>query len=49
MCNPNVQGKGGEPAGKDGDVHPSVKGYKALAKLVSAGVRNQPRQMIADR
>jgi lysophospholipase L1-like esterase len=36
MCNPNVQVKGGSPAGKDGDIHPSLTGYKELAKLVNA-------------
>jgi len=35
MCNPNVQKPGGKPAGKDGDIHPTVTGYKALAKLVN--------------
>jgi lysophospholipase L1-like esterase len=35
MCNPNVQVPGGLPAGKDGDIHPSVAGYKAIAKLVN--------------
>jgi lysophospholipase L1-like esterase len=33
MCNPNVQAPGGKPTGKDGDIHPSAKGYKELAKL----------------
>jgi hypothetical protein len=33
MCNPNVQVKGGKPAGKDGDIHPTVAGYKLLASL----------------
>jgi lysophospholipase L1-like esterase len=36
MCNPNVQTEGGSPPGKDGDIHPSPSGYKALAKLVGA-------------
>ena len=35
MCNPNVQVPGGKPAGDDGDIHPSIKGYKELAKLVN--------------
>ena len=35
MCNPNVQKEGGKPEGKDGDIHPTVTGYKALAKLVN--------------
>lgn len=35
MCNPNVQVAGGSPAGKDGDIHPTVKGYKELGKLVN--------------
>jgi lysophospholipase L1-like esterase len=34
MCNPNVQEAGGSPAGMDGDIHPTVKGYKELAKLI---------------
>jgi len=36
MCNPNVQKPGGKPAGKDGDIHPSIAGYKAMEKLVNA-------------
>jgi lysophospholipase L1-like esterase len=32
MCNPAVQQEGGMPPGKDGDIHPSVKGAKAIAK-----------------
>ncbi len=35
MCNPNVQVPGGKPAGKDGDIHPTLAGYKALAKLAN--------------
>jgi lysophospholipase L1-like esterase len=35
MCNPNVQKPGGKPAGEDGDIHPTVAGYKAIAKLVN--------------
>jgi lysophospholipase L1-like esterase len=36
MCNPNVQPEGGgSPAGKDGDIHPTIAGYKELAKLVN--------------
>ncbi|HTZ86274.1 MAG TPA: SGNH/GDSL hydrolase family protein [Solirubrobacteraceae bacterium] len=38
MCNPNVPG-GAE--GK-GDIHPSIKGYKALAKLVNAAYLANP-------
>jgi lysophospholipase L1-like esterase len=34
MCNPNVQ-TGEPPAGKNGDIHPTLVGYKALAKLVN--------------
>ncbi|HTY97668.1 MAG TPA: SGNH/GDSL hydrolase family protein [Solirubrobacteraceae bacterium] len=42
MCNPNVQVKGGMPEGKDGDIHPTVKGYKVLAKLVAAAYAANP-------
>ena len=35
MCNPKVQEFPFEPAGKDGDVSPSLAGYKALAGLVN--------------
>ena len=42
MCNPNVQVPGGSPAGKDGDIHPTVAGYKALAKLVNAAWEANP-------
>jgi hypothetical protein len=35
MCNPNVQVAGGKPEGKDGDIHPSLTGYKELATLVN--------------
>jgi lysophospholipase L1-like esterase len=35
MCNPNVQVAGGKPVGKDGDIHPSLLGYKTLAGLVN--------------
>jgi lysophospholipase L1-like esterase len=35
MCNPNVQVAGGKPEGKDGDIHPSLTGYKALAGIVN--------------
>lgn len=42
MCNPNVQAKGGSPEGKDGDVHPTVKGYKAMAKLVLEAYEANP-------
>lgn len=33
-CNPNVQVPGGLPVGKDGDVHFSAEGNKAMAKLI---------------
>ncbi len=42
MCNPNVQVPGGQPTGKDGDIHPSIKGYKELAKLVTAAYEANP-------
>jgi lysophospholipase L1-like esterase len=42
MCNPNVQAKGGKPEGKDGDIHPTIKGYKALAKLVAEAYETNP-------
>ena len=42
MCNPNVQVKGGKPEGKDGDIHPTIKGYKALAKLVNEAWEKNP-------
>jgi lysophospholipase L1-like esterase len=42
MCNPNVQVKGGSPVGKDGDIHPTVAGYKELAKLVNAAYLANP-------
>jgi lysophospholipase L1-like esterase len=42
MCNPNVQAPGGKPAGKDGDIHPSAKGYKALAKLADEAYEKNP-------
>jgi lysophospholipase L1-like esterase len=35
MCNPNVQKPGGKPAGMDGDIHPSVAGAKAIARVIS--------------
>ena len=35
MCNPNVQKPGGKPAGEDGDIHPTLAGYKEIAKLVN--------------
>lgn len=41
-CNPNVQAKGGSPAGKDGDVHPSLAGYKELAKLIKKAWEANP-------
>ena len=42
MCNPNVQAKGGKPAGEDGDIHPSAKGYKELAKLALEAYEKNP-------
>jgi len=42
MCNPNVQAPGGQPAGEDGDIHPSAKGYKELAKLAQAAYEANP-------
>jgi hypothetical protein len=42
MCNPNVQVKGGKPAGKDGDIHPTVLGYKELAKLIKKAYAANP-------
>ncbi len=42
MCNPNVQTPGGKPEGKDGDIHPTLAGYKALAKLVNAAFIANP-------
>jgi lysophospholipase L1-like esterase len=42
MCNPNVQVAGGSPAGKDGDIHPTIKGYKELAKLVNEAYLANP-------
>jgi lysophospholipase L1-like esterase len=35
MCNPNVQKPGGKPAGEDGDIHPTLAGYKKIAALVN--------------
>lgn len=35
MCNPNVQKPGGKPEGEDGDIHPTLTGYKTIAKLVN--------------
>jgi lysophospholipase L1-like esterase len=42
MCNPNVQKPGGKPAGEDGDIHPTVAGYKAIAKLVNEAYLANP-------
>ncbi len=42
MCNPNVQAPGGKPTGKDGDIHPSAKGYKELAKLAQEAYEKNP-------
>jgi lysophospholipase L1-like esterase len=38
MCNPNVPGGGSD----QGDIHPSVKGYKELAKLVNEAYLANP-------
>ena len=40
-CNPNVQ-VAGTPEGKDGDVHPSLAGYKELAKLIKKAWEANP-------
>jgi hypothetical protein len=42
MCNPNVQAEGGQPEGKDGDVHPTIAGYKALARLINQAYLANP-------
>jgi lysophospholipase L1-like esterase len=42
MCNPNVQTPGGKPEHEDGDIHPSAKGYKELAKLAQAAYEANP-------
>lgn len=42
MCNPNVQESGGHPVGKDGDIHPSAKGYRELAKLADEAFEANP-------
>jgi lysophospholipase L1-like esterase len=42
MCNPNVQQPGGIPAGKDGDVHPSLAGYKAMGKIMTEAWEANP-------
>jgi lysophospholipase L1-like esterase len=42
MCNPNVQVKGGSPEGKDGDIHPTLVGYKELAKLINVAFEANP-------
>jgi lysophospholipase L1-like esterase len=47
MCNPNVQsGPGTEESsplfGKDGDIHPSLAGYKELAKLINKAYLANP-------
>jgi lysophospholipase L1-like esterase len=41
MCNPNVQ-EGGTPTGKDGDIHPSLEGHKAIAKLLKQAWEANP-------
>jgi lysophospholipase L1-like esterase len=41
-CNPNVQVAGGTPTGMDGDVHPSLLGYKTLAKLIKKAWEANP-------
>lgn len=42
MCNPNVQKPGGKPAGEDGDIHPTLAGYKKIAKLVNEAYLANP-------
>ena len=47
MCNPNVQsGPGLEERsplyGKDGDIHPTIAGYEAIAKLVNKAYQANP-------
>ena len=42
MCNPNVQKAGGKPTGKDGDIHPTVAGYKELATLANKAWEKNP-------
>jgi lysophospholipase L1-like esterase len=42
MCNPNVQKPGGKPAGEDGDIHPTLAGYKKLASLVNEAYLANP-------
>lgn len=42
MCNPNVQVEHPSPEGKDGDIHPSLKGYKELAKLLNEAYEKNP-------
>ncbi len=39
MCNPNV---GGKPNATGGDIHPSLKGYKTLGKLVNEAYMANP-------
>jgi GDSL-like Lipase/Acylhydrolase family len=41
MCNPNVQ-TGKPPAGFNGDIHPSLLGYKWLAKIVNEETLKNP-------
>jgi len=42
MCNPNVQVAGGSPAGKDGDIHPTVAGSHVLARLINEAYLANP-------
>jgi lysophospholipase L1-like esterase len=42
MCNPNVQQPGGKPVGEDGDIHPTLAGYKKIAKLVNEAYLANP-------
>jgi hypothetical protein len=42
MCNPAVQVEGGSPPGEDGDALPSVKGQKAIGKLVNEAWLSNP-------
>jgi lysophospholipase L1-like esterase len=42
MCNPNVQKPGGNPPGEDGDIHPTLAGYKKIAQLVNEAYLANP-------
>lgn len=41
MCNPKVQ-TGKPPVGMNGDIHPSIAGYKWMAKIVNAATLANP-------